>query len=122
MSLCLWAQILSRTSYRYAHSRIHQEPTLIENCLQSTDATVVTRILEAGGHITGKAVCENMCHSGTSHSAATGKVENPYVKGYSSGGSSSGCGVLVALGEVDAAVGADQGGSVRWVYTWRAVQ
>jgi amidase len=77
------------------------------------DAPVVTRILEAGGHIKGKAVCENLCHSAVSHSAATGIVDNPHVKGYSSGGSSSGCGVLVALGEVDLAVGADQGGSVR---------
>ncbi|KAH7120879.1 amidase signature domain-containing protein [Dendryphion nanum] len=78
-----------------------------------SDATVVTRVLEAGGIIKGKAVCENMCHSATSHSAATGLVENPRAKGYSSGGSSSGCGVLVTLGEVDMAIGADQGGSVR---------
>lgn len=61
----------------------------------------------------GKAVCENLCHSATSHSAATGAVENPRAKGYSSGGSSSGCGVLVARGDVDMAIGADQGGSVR---------
>lgn len=54
-----------------------------------------------------------MCHSATSHSAATGIVENPRAKGYSAGGSSSGCGVLVALGEIDMAIGADQGGSVR---------
>jgi amidase len=73
----------------------------------------VTRILEAGGIIKGKAVCENMCHSATSHSAATGIVENPRAKGYSAGGSSSGCGVLVSLGEIDMAIGADQGGSVR---------
>lgn len=77
------------------------------------DATVVTRILEAGGHILGKAVCENLCHSGTSHSSASGVVENPYAKGYSSGGSSSGSGALVALSEVDMSIGADQGGSVR---------
>ena len=81
------------------------------------DATVTTRILEAGGHITGKAVCENLCHSATSHSSGTGVVENPHAKGYSSGGSSSGSGVLVALGEVDMSVGADQGGSVRYVAT-----
>lgn len=79
------------------------------------DATVVTRILEAGGHILGKAVCENLCHSGTSHSSASGRVENPHAKGYSAGGSSSGSGVLVSLGEVDMSVGADQGGSVRSV-------
>lgn len=73
----------------------------------------MTRLLEAGAEIVGKAVCENMCHSATSHSAATGPVENPFAKGYSSGGSSSGSGVLVALGEVDMSIGADQGGSVR---------
>ncbi|TKA77383.1 hypothetical protein B0A55_03219 [Friedmanniomyces simplex] len=77
------------------------------------DATVVTRILEAGGHITGKAVCENLCYSATSHSSSTGTVENPHARGYSAGGSSSGSGVLVSLGEVDMSIGADQGGSVR---------
>jgi len=79
------------------------------------DATVVSRILEAGGHILGKATCENLCHSATSHSSASGIVENPHAKGYSSGGSSSGSGVLVSLGEVDMSIGADQGGSVRSV-------
>ncbi|KAF2656972.1 amidase [Lophiostoma macrostomum CBS 122681] len=85
----------------------------VKGYVPNVDATVVTRILEAGATIEGKAVCENLCHSATSHSAATGIVENPRAKGYSSGGSSSGCGVLVARGEVDMAIGADQGGSVR---------
>lgn len=83
----------------------------IRDYVPDMDATCVSRILEAGGHITGKAVCENLCHSATSHSSSTGIVENPYCKGYSSGGSSSGSGVLVALGEVWGSVGADQGGS-----------
>lgn len=87
----------------------------ISGYVPDLDATVTTRILEAGGHITGKAVCENLCHSATSHSAGTGPVENPYAKGYSAGGSSSGSGVLVALGQVDMSIGADQGGSVRYV-------
>jgi amidase len=85
----------------------------VSGFVPNMDATVTTRILEAGGHILGKAVCENLCHSATSHSAPTGVVDNPHGKGYSSGGSSSGSGVLVALGEVDMSVGADQGGSVR---------
>ncbi|KAJ4400373.1 hypothetical protein N0V91_008729 [Didymella pomorum] len=85
----------------------------IKGYVPDCDATVTTRILEAGGHILGKAVCENLCHSATSHSSGTGVVENPIAKGYSSGGSSSGSGVLVALGEVDGAIGADQGGSIR---------
>jgi len=85
----------------------------IKGFVPDCDASVVTRILEAGGQVLGKAVCENMCHSATSHSSGTGIVESPFAKGYSSGGSSSGSGVLVALGEVDGAVGADQGGSIR---------
>jgi amidase len=85
----------------------------IKGYVPDCDATVATRILEGGGHILGKAVCENMCHSATSHSSGTGVVESPLAKGYSAGGSSSGSGVLVALGEVDGAIGADQGGSIR---------
>ncbi|CAK7213517.1 hypothetical protein SCUCBS95973_001820 [Sporothrix curviconia] len=73
------------------------------------DATLVTRILAAGGTVTGRAVCENFCHSGTSHSAASGVVHNPYAPGYSSSGNSSGSGALVAGGAVDMAVGADWG-------------
>lgn len=85
----------------------------IRDYVPDCDATVTKRILEAGGQILGKAVCENLCHSATSHSSGTGIVENPIAKGYSAGGSSSGSGVLVALGEVDGAIGADQGGSIR---------
>ncbi|KAI9655286.1 MAG: hypothetical protein M1821_005433 [Bathelium mastoideum] len=84
-----------------------------QDYIPDMDATVVSRILEAGGEIVGKSTCENFCHDGLSHSAASGIVENPYAKGYSAGGSSSGSAVLVALGEVDLAIGADQGGSVR---------
>jgi len=77
------------------------------------DATVVTRILDAGGTILGKAHCEYYCLSGGSHTNATGPVHNPYRMGYSAGGSSSGSAVLVALGEADMAIGGDQGGSIR---------
>lgn len=77
------------------------------------DATVVSRIVEAGGIITGKAVCENLSTGAASFSAASGPVDNPYAKGYSAGGSSSGTANLVAKGEVDLGIGADQGGSIR---------
>jgi amidase len=83
------------------------------NWTPKTDATIVTRILSAGGIITGKAVCENLSTSAASFTAATGPISNPYAKGYSAGGSSSGTANLVAKGEVDLGVGADQGGSIR---------
>ncbi|CAN8105676.1 unnamed protein product [Discula destructiva] len=77
------------------------------------DATVVTRILDAGGLILGKAACENCCMEGTSTSSCTGRVHNPYADNYSAGGSSSGSGRLVGIGSVDMAIGGDQGGSIR---------
>lgn len=77
------------------------------------DATIVTRILDAGGVILGKSACENCCLEGTSESSCTGRVHNPYADYYSAGGSSSGSGRLVATGSVDMAIGGDQGGSIR---------
>lgn len=77
------------------------------------DATIVSRILDAGGIITGKAVCENYSTSAASFTAATGPIDNPLVKGYSAGGSSSGTANLVGKEEVDLGIGADQGGSIR---------
>lgn len=77
------------------------------------DATIVTRLLDAGATIAGKAVCEDLCFSGGSHTSATGPVRNPWDTTRSAGGSSSGSAALVASGSVDLATGGDQGGSVR---------
>jgi amidase len=85
----------------------------LEGYVPEIDATVVTRILDAGGVILGKAHCEYFCVSGGSHTNATGPVHNPHRMGYSAGGSSSGCAVIVARGEADMAIGGDQGGSIR---------
>jgi len=87
--------------------------SILEGFVPSVDATVVTRILDAGGEIVGKAVCENFSTSGGSHTCAQGPIHNPHKHGYSAGGSSSGCAALVAAGEVDMAIGGDQGGSIR---------
>ncbi len=77
------------------------------------DATVVTRLLDAGATIVGKAHCEYFCLSGGSHTNATGPTHNPHRHGYSAGGSSSGSAALVGAGLVDMAIGGDQGGSIR---------
>jgi amidase len=85
----------------------------LEGYVPDVDATVATRILDAGGTIAGKAHCEYFCLSGGSHTSAAGPVHNPYKLGYSAGGSSSGCAALVGAGEIEMAIGGDQGGSVR---------
>jgi len=86
---------------------------LLEGYVPEVDATVVERILDAGGEIAGKAVCEYYCVSGGSHTSSTGPVHNPRKRGYTTGGSSSGSAALVATGEVDMAIGGDQAGSIR---------
>jgi amidase len=85
----------------------------LEGYVPDLDASIVTRILDAGGTIVGKAHCEYFCLSGGSHTSALGPVHNPYKYGYSAGGSSSGSAALVAAGEVEMAIGGDQGGSIR---------
>ncbi len=93
----------------------------LEGYVPDVDATLVTRILDAGGTIVGKAHCEYFCLSGGSHTSASGPVHNPYRHGYSAGGSSSGCGALVGAGEIEMAIGGDQGGSVRMPSCWSGV-
>ena len=68
---------------------------VLEGYVPDVDATIVSRILEAGGHILGKAVCENLCFDGASFTAATGPVLNPYCGAKMAGGSSSGSAALV---------------------------
>ena len=90
----------------------------VEGYVPDVDATIVTRILDAGGTILGKSVCESLCFSGASHTSDTGPVRNPYDPSRTTGGSSSGSAALVAAGEVDMAIGGDQGGSVRIPSCW----
>jgi amidase len=79
------------------------------------DASVVTRALAAGARVTGKNT-----HHGLSGLRSVGgalgdfwDAVNPHDQARQAGGSSSGCAVAVAVGDVDIAFGGDQGGSVR---------
>jgi amidase len=97
------------------------------------DAVIVQRLLQSGVTIAGSGTCENFSMSPLSFTSATGPVHNPWLRGWTAGGSSSGPTALVAvkqiqawrkrhglssldeeLGEgVDMAIGGDQGGSIR---------
>ncbi|MBJ26112.1 MAG: Asp-tRNA(Asn)/Glu-tRNA(Gln) amidotransferase GatCAB subunit A [Alphaproteobacteria bacterium] len=94
---------------------------VLEGFVPDVDATVVTRILDAGGTIIGKAANTNLCFDGGSATTATGMVENPHKRGYSAGGSSAGSAVLVAIGEADMGMGGDQGGSIRIPACWSGI-
>ena len=92
--------------------------SVLAGFIPNEDATVVTRILDAGGEIVGKAVCENFCFSGGSHTSDGNPVLNPANPEYCAGGSSTGSGALVVAESVDMAPGGDQGGSIRIPASW----
>src|SRR5438552_7990539 len=91
---------------------------LLEGYVPEVDATVVTRILETGGTVAGKAACEDLCFSAGSHTCATGPIRNPHHPEHSTGGSSGGSAALVGSGEIEMALGGDQGGSIRTPSCW----
>jgi amidase len=92
--------------------------SVLEGYIPEADASVVTRILDAGGRILGKAVCGRLCFD---LNADTGPILNPYDLTRHAGGSSGGSAALLAAGEVDMAIGGDQGGSIRIPASWCGV-
>jgi amidase len=91
---------------------------LFEGYVPTTDATIVTRMLDAGATITAKLNMEDMAFSGSGELSATGPVLNPRDTDHIAGGSSSGSIAAVVSGDVDVAIGGDQGGSVRIPAAW----
>ena len=84
------------------------------------DATIVTRLLDAGATIVGKMNMEDFSFGGPGFAGVGdfGRPLNPHDPNYVTGGSSSGSGAAVAGGHVDIAFGGDQGGSVRIPAAW----
>jgi len=85
------------------------------------DATVITRILEAGGHITAMLNTDDFSFSGAGHTSTYGPGLNPVDQKYVAGGSSCGSAGAVAAGLVDLALGGDQGGSIRMPASWSGI-
>ncbi|QEY63037.1 hypothetical protein FXN65_13530 [Metapseudomonas lalkuanensis] len=73
------------------------------------DAPIVTRIIEAGGHITAMFNTDDFSFSGGGHTSAYGPGLNPRSKAHIAGGSSCGSAIAAANGVVDIAMGGDQG-------------
>ncbi len=85
------------------------------------DATIITRILDAGGEITAVLNMDNCAFSGGGDTSAYGATLNPHNPQHLAGGSSSGSGAALYYQDIDLTIGCDQGGSIRIPSSWCGV-
>jgi amidase len=90
-----------------------------EGFVPREDATVVARLLDAGATVVGKTAVPSFCFEGAGlYGEPAPLTANPASPDHLPGGSSSGSAALVASGNVDLAIGGDQGGSIRIPASW----
>ena len=86
---------------------------ILEHFVAPYDATVITRLNQAGSVLLGKLAMDEFAMGSTSENCAFQTPNNPWKIGYVAGGSSGGSAAAVAADECFASLGTDTGGSIR---------
>lgn len=86
---------------------------ILENYVPPLQATVIKKILSAGGILIGKQNCDTFGHGASNENSMYGPVKNPFDLERVSGGSSGGSAAAIADGQCVFSIGEDTGGSIR---------
>ena len=79
-------KVALKDTYAVAGVPLTNGASVLEGYVPEFDATVVTRLLDAGAEIVGKSVCEYFSFSGGAATSVSGPVHNPRAWGHTPGG------------------------------------
>jgi len=86
---------------------------ILEHFIAPYNATVATKLADAGSVLLGKLAMDEFAMGSTSENCAFQTPHNPWKLGYVAGGSSGGSAAAVAADQCFASLGSDTGGSIR---------